>query len=487
MTLSVSRIVNVTVNLSPLAAQERDFGASLIVGSSGVIPMSQRIRLYNDIDDIATDYGTTAPEYAAAVLHFGQVPQPSELYLGQWAKTSTKGALIGAPLTLTEQALANFTAITAGAVNLNIDGAAANITAVNLSGAANLNAVAALLTAAWTTHGVVTWNPVTGSFTLASNTTGVTSAVTVATDTPLAALLNFRAVDGPTVVAGFAAETPLVALTALADVSGAWYSVNFADASLTPSQHVANAAFIEASGLSRMYGYTTQDAQELVPGETTSVGYQMKQLGYDRTYGQYSSTNPYAAVSLFGRASTVDFDGANTTITLKFKNEPGIVAENLSATQANALEANDLNVFVAYQNATSIIEQGTMASGAYFDEIHGLAWLQDRIQNDVYNALRSNPKIPQTNAGVNQIVGTINAACAQGAVNGLIAPGVWNATGFGNLNEGDTLTTGYYVYAPDIATQSQADREARKCVPIQVAVKLAGAIHSVTINVNVNR
>lgn len=487
MSLSVSRIVNVTVNLSPLAAQERDFGASLIIGSSGIIPMTERIRLYNDIESVAADFGTSAPEYAAAALHFNQTPQPSELYIGQWAKTATAGALIGAPLTVAEQAIANFQAITSGAVNLNIDGVAANITAVNLSGAANLNAVAALLTTAWTTKGTVTWNPTTASFTLKSNTTGTSSTVTVASDTPLGALLNFRASDGPTVVPGFAAETPLVALTALADKSGAWYSANFADASLTPSQHVANAGFIEASGISRMYGVTSQDAQELVPGQTTSVGYQLAQLGYERTYWQYSSTNPYAAVSMFARASTVNFDGSNTTITLKFKNEPGIVPENLSATQANAIEANNGNVFVAYNNDTSILEQGTMASGAYFDEIHGLAWLQNAIQTAVYNVLVSNPKVPQTDAGVNQLVTAVNAQCAQGVTNGLIAPGVWTLTGFGGLNQGDTLSSGYYTYAPPIATQSQADREARKAPPIQCAVKLAGAIHSVTINVNVNR
>ncbi|MCT9017190.1 DUF3383 domain-containing protein, partial [Cupriavidus gilardii] len=46
---------------------------------------------------------------------------------------------------------------------------------------------------------------------------------------------------------------------------------------------------------------------------------------------------------------------------------------------------------------------------------------------------------------------------------------------------------GYYVYAPPIALQSQADREARKSVSFQVAAKEAGAIHTVDILVNVNR
>jgi hypothetical protein len=38
-----------------------------------------------------------------------------------------------------------------------------------------------------------------------------------------------------------------------------------------------------------------------------------------------------------------------------------------------------------------------------------------------------------------------------------------------------------------MALQAQADREARKSPPIQIALKLAGAVHTVDIIVNVNR
>lgn len=490
MTLSIARIISVTVSLSRLAAQTRNFGVGLIIGSTGVINLSERLRLYNAIDDVATDFGTSAPEYQAAALYFNQSPQPDTLYIGEWAKTAVAGRLIGAPLTLAEQAIANFTAITAGAMTVTIDGTAVPLTAVNLSAAANLNAVAGIISTALTTHGTCTWNPNIAGFTIVSSTTGATSTVAAVPDTPLAALLNLRAVDGPTAVAGAAAETPVAALAALADKSSAWYASIFADSTLTPAQHVANAQFIEGSSLARMYGVTTMDPQELVTGQTTSIGYQLAQLGYDRTFSQYSSTNPYAVVSMFGRAATVDFTGSNTTITLKFKNEPGIVAENLSASQAAALEnngGNNVNVFAAYENGTSILEQGTMASGAFFDEIHGLAWLQNATQTAVLNALLTNPKIPQTNAGMTTLITVVNQQLSQGVTNGLIAPGVWTLQGFGSLNEGDTLTSGYYTYAPDIASQSQADREARKAVPMQSAIKLAGAIHSATLNINVNR
>lgn len=487
MTLSIDRIVDVTVTLQPLSAQVRDFGASLIIGSSPIIPLNERIRLYNSIGDVAADFGVNQPEYQAAALFFNQSPQPSELRIGRWVEAAAAGQLLGAPLTVAQQALSNFIGITAGALNLNIDGAAVNLTNVNLSGAANLNAVAGIITTALTTHGTAVWNAATGQFVITSSTTGASSSVAASTDTPLGAALKVRAADNPTSVAGAAAESALAAVQALANVSADWYSAAFADTSLAPADHVAIAGFIEAASPARLYGYTTQDPQELVPSQTTSVGYQLKQLGYNHTFGQYSSTQPYAVVSILGRMSTVDFTGSNTTITLKFKNEPGIVAENLSATQANALEGNNVNVFAAYNNSTSILEQGVVASGNFIDEIHGLAWLQNAVQTAVYNELRNSPKVPQTDAGVNQLVNAVNATFAQGVTNGLIAPGQWNLPGFGKLNEGDYLTNGYYTYAPPISSQSQSDRDARKAPPIQCAIKLAGAIHSATVNINVNK
>jgi hypothetical protein len=52
---------------------------------------------------------------------------------------------------------------------------------------------------------------------------------------------------------------------------------------------------------------------------------------------------------------------------------------------------------------------------------------------------------------------------------------------------GQTLSKGYYVYAPSVASQSAAARAARQAPVIQAAVKLAGAIHSVNVLVNVNQ
>ncbi|ENE2373188.1 DUF3383 family protein, partial [Klebsiella aerogenes] len=54
-------------------------------------------------------------------------------------------------------------------------------------------------------------------------------------------------------------------------------------------------------------------------------------------------------------------------------------------------------------------------------------------------------------------------------------------------NTGDMLTKGYYTWAENVDDQLQVDREARKGVPIQVAGKLAGAVHYGSVAITVVR
>ncbi|AQV80132.1 DUF3383 family protein [Escherichia coli] len=377
--LPVSNVVNVDVIMSPVAATGRNFGALLILGTSTVIPVTERIRQYSAIEDIGDDFGVDSPEYEAATIFFSQSPKPTLVYIGRWAKT------------LAEEE--------AGAV-----------------------------------------------------------------------------------------ETLLQAVNACLQYTN-WYGLAIADsADLVEADVISVAAAIEASSLSRILAVTTADVNVLVAGNTDNIGYKLKAAGYARTFWQYSSSSKYAAISAFGRAFTVNFTGSNTTITLKFKTEPGITYETLTTAQAAAIDAINGNVYVYYANDTAIIQQGVMANGDFFDERHGLDWLQNYVQTNLYNLLyTSATKIPQTDAGVTRLMTNVEASLDQAVNNGLIAPGVWNGGPIGQIESGDTLTKGYYVYADAVANQAQSDREARKSPVIQAAIKLAGAIHYGDVQINVVR
>jgi hypothetical protein len=606
--LDVSDIVSAVINIAPTAIPYSNFGTMLILGSSNVIDLNERVRQYANIIQVGNDFGNTSPEYYGALRYFSQTPQPNLLFIGRWAQSATNAILHGAILTPTQQLLANFTAINAGAFYIKIDGVPANITGLNFSGATTLPGVAAIIQTAIRaigtggyTNATVVWNSGNKRFDIISGTTGALSSLSYgkaptalgsitlsgqpsAADTitlngtvvtfvtslttgnqvligasAAATLTNLRTflaasadtqlvlfsynsdgvskiyleavapgvggnsltlaksgtnivISGATLtggtatdstgtlgltaasgaatpVGGSAIESALTAVQACANVSSQWYALHLVP--LTPAvdaDHIAIGSYILASSRSRIYGVTIQNTACLDPTQTSDLASALQSFNNKRVFWQYSSQDAYAAISLFGRAATVNFDASLSAITLMFKQEPGEIAESLTESQYAALKAKGGNVFVNINNGAKIIMPGQMSNGFFIDEVHNLDWFQNAVQTDVFNLLyQSTTKVPQTDDGAHLVVNVINDTCQRAINNGVAAPGKWNASGFGQLVQGQVLTAGFYVYCPPMATQSQADRETRVLPPIQIALKLAGAVHNVPIIINVNR
>ncbi len=492
--LPVSRLVNVSVNLSPSAAQSQNLSSLLIMGASTVIDTVERVRSYDTLSAVAADFGTTAKEYLAALLWFQQTPQPTQLYIGRWARYSTYGKVVCAPLSTAQQAIAAWNAVTSGGFTMSKNGAAAtNITGLNFSAAANLSAVAAIIQAS-TTNITCVWNASLQRFEIASTTTGTSSSISFLTapgsGTDVAAMLKGRSTDsGAYLVTGMLGETAAAAVAEMDDRFGqTWYGLVFTETDMLDSEHLAVASYVEAANTKHFYGITTQQAGVLVAATTSDLASQLKAVAYKKTMVQYSSTSPYAVVSAMARILTTEYTGNATVITLMYKQEPGVVAETLAASQVDALAAKNCNVFVSYQNNTNILQNGVTCSGLFVDIVTGTDWLGIAMQTALYNVLYTSPtKIPQTDQGVHILCTTVESVCNQAVINGLLAPGVWQSAGFGTLKQNDYLPKGFYVYAARVDSQSQEDRSARRAPPIQVAAKLAGAVHEVSVSVVVNQ
>jgi Protein of unknown function (DUF3383) len=489
--LPVSRIVNVAVVLTPAGAQAQSLSNLLLLGTSTIIDTLERNRRYSTLTEVATDFGTNAEEYKAAALWFEQVPQPTEIIVGRWVNTAAAGGLRGGTLSAAPS-LTVWNAITNGGFKYSKDGAAeVNVTGLNFTAAANLNAVAAIIQAALVGVTCV-WNATYGRFEFASTTLGPTSSVAFlnapTAGTNIAPTLGASTgFSGAYLFVGQAAETAVAAVTAFDQTLGQqWYAVVVPSA--VNADHLAISAFVAGTNTKHIYGVTTQEAGVLVAVTTTDIASQLKALAQRRALVQYSSSNPYAVVSALARILTTDYTANSTVITLKFKQEPGIAAEALNSVQVAALQNKNCNVFVAYNNDTAIFEQGVMSDGTFVDIVTGTDWLATDLQRSLYNLLYTSPtKIPQTDQGQQLLLTTCEAICQQGVINGLLAPGVWNSSGFGILKQGDYLPKGFYVYSALVATQNPADRAARRAIPIQIAAKLAGAIHDVNVTVSVNQ
>ena len=607
--LPLQEVVNVQVNLSPMAAQMRNFGAMMGVGPSDVIDVNERIREYTSLTAVANDFGTAAPEYQAAALHFGQSPQPSIYYIGRFAQVATSATLRCGVLAPAQQAVTNFNTITDGGFYVMLDGIPYAIQGINMAGGTttNLNGVATAIETALNSvypgGGVtVQWQAPDQQFVIESGSTGSTSTISYlalptavgnfnytgqmtgsnsinvngdsweyTTGTPsgmqiavgttlpgtlqntvnalnesqsantkkmiyvtdgvayvyciaavpggtgdgltIAATGSNVAASGTNLVGGDAVdlsvlingneataeapangidpETPLACIELLDDLAGGlWYGAYFA-ADLAVADHTAVAGYIQGSPWSHVYGITTNDPQLFNAGSTTDVAASLQTLQYFRSFVQFSSDTDYAVASAFARCATINFSAQNSTLTLKFKQMIGVNGEYMTSSQQAILEGKNANVFVYYNVGLAkqaIEEQGVMSNGYFFDEVQNCDWLQNYIQINVWNVLYQSPtKVPQTDPGISQLVNAVNFSMNMAVYNGMCAPGQWNVAGFGQLNQGDYLTLGYYTWVIPVRQQDQADREARKAPPIQVAAKLAGAVHFAYVIVTVNR
>jgi hypothetical protein len=498
-TLPVSRLVNVTVNLTPTGSQFPNLSTCLVLGTSTVIDVTSRMRSYSTLAAVATDFGSTAEEYLSAVAWFGQSPQPTSLNIGRWAKTASAGQLIGGSLTAANSLLSAWTGITTGAFKIAADGGSATgVSLLNFSAQTNFNGIASVIQtgirALAGAFALVTcvYNATYNNFVITSGTTGASSTVSFLTaptsGVDISAMMSgLSTSSGAYTANGIVPESALAAVTLFDNqFAGQWYGLFIPSA--VDTDHTAIASYIEGAITPHFYWINTQETQVLATGDTTHIGYLLQQLAVTHTAWQYSSTSLYAIMSAASRILTTNWAAQNSTITLMYKTEPGITAETLTTTQVNALEGYNGNVFINYANATAIFEMGITPSGQFIDTVIGIDWLRSSIQTNCYNVLyTSTTKVPQTDAGMNSLASAMSASCNQGVVNGLLAPGVWNAAGFGTLTQGQWLDKGYYIYAPPIASQSSVARAARQSVAFQIAAKLAGAIQLVNISVLVNQ
>jgi hypothetical protein len=489
MSLPVEQVVDVEILLSAPAPTARGFGTKLIVGKATVLPLWQRVKEYADLDEVVADFISSTEEYKAAAIHFGQNPKPDILKIGRQFLAAQAGSLRGG---VASAVVADYTGISDGIFDITIDGTNRVIDGVDFSAATTMaNVATAIQTrlAAALASTTCVWNATLTKFIITSPTTGVTSIVLPAvagtgTGDDISELIAMTVDTGAVSVNGIAIETMTAAWDASRIFDPDFYFIG-TTAAMSTQDKKDTAAWAEAHVV--QYGYTTNDANALVTNDTGNLGYFFKNLTYRRTIGMYSGGSPYAIESATARASVVDFDQPNSTITLNGKQLPGVAVDDLTSAQAAALRTYNLNFYTRFGDF-AMFSDGRMADGAFQDELHLLDWFQSGLQNAIFSLLVTTPtKIPQTDLGAAMIIQACNAFAATARSNGGVAPGKWIGQPFGELKQNDYMPTGYYFSAGRVEDMSAADKAARKSPPITGAIILAGAIHTVSVQVTVQR
>ncbi len=186
------------------------------------------------------------------------------------------------------------------------------------------------------------------------------------------------------------------------------------------------------------------------------------------------------------RLHTVNFNNENSAITLNLKELKGITAEDYSQTEINKAKKVGLDLYTNFGDLPKLLTSG---ANGWADNVYNIIAIKNYIQTDVFNLLgATGTKLAQIKRDVNKIVDTIEKTLILFRKANVIAPNTWTSSDdFGDplLFRRSILTNGYFIYSQPLSEQSIDDRTARKSPEINVALKLAGAVHSVDITLSI--
>ena len=246
--------------------------------------------------------------------------------------------------------------------------------------------------------------------------------------------------------------------------SSAWYCL-YTLYNSNAYVHAAN-AWIEAQSL--IYVVDVCDSASITAvvtgGDTLDV---MHSNAYDRSLGEYHpSPASMLGAALMGAVLPLD-PGSETWA---FKSLAGVVPVQLTATHRVNLRAKNANTYEAITPDANATWDGKTAGGEYLDTVRGLDSLKDDASKSLLEALLANPKIPYTDPGV-----IILASELEGAMQRAVDADILAAA------------PAPVVTIPKVASQSSANRAARKFVGLKASGTLAGAVQDIAVSIIVTQ
>ena len=482
--LPLSDIVRIDVNLAPMPAMRRGFNIGLIIGQSGIIPRDERVRLYSSLESMAGDgFNETMPEYIAARYYFSQRQRPQRVAIGAYYPNHGYGGFSVLNAACQPKDEKDNTYRNKYEIYPDYGTDEGYSLLYKKQDSADLPAYGDELDKSW--------KPLTdtikgkhGDYVAICEINDETREVKSVALTQLGNSDDLTPNLPP-------AESITSMLRAARAANTSWYLFTVLDAS---SQDILSAAQWCESAKPESVHFFTTDEDKALRGATDGIFSQLRLRSFMRSMGQYSIT-PYAVCGIMGWAMGSNTRLSDSAFTLKHVAVVGIPPDDISETQMHFIIRQNGNFYVArgfdfeYQG----FEDGRMANGVWFDEVLNLDMLVNDMQLAILERLASRPKVPQTEHGVNQIKMAMEPSLRRARMIGFIAPGQWNGPGiktqpdYWPLQTGDMLETGYLILSEPVNQQSPADRARRLAPPIYVAIKLAGAIHTVHVRVDVDR
>ena len=205
----------------------------------------------------------------------------------------------------------------------------------------------------------------------------------------------------------------------------------------------------------------------------------------------YSGSDPGARIAMgayMSRLMSTDFAQSSSTSTMQMKDLIGIAPDPLiSQSYLTAAATLGVDCYATIAGLPKVFSSG---ANDFSDNVYNQNAFVFDLEVALFNSLATTSnKIPQTEPGMAILKDSVKAVCEKYVTNGFLAPGQWNSAttiGIPAVMRRNISDVGYYVYSEPVNQQNEADRAQRIAPPLSVAIKYAGAVHSVNCVVNVN-
>lgn len=514
MSADISNVINVQLMAEGSLALADNMNVVAIMTSqlvAGKLDSANRYQIYKDSASVVNDFGSSSAIASYASVFFATQPNPigtgGYLVAGYWRSATETVAATHAILTggYVDQStmMSSIQQVTAGTMSITVDGVVKSLASLNFQTCAVPNDVATIVQTALSTSAIVSFDSINSSFIIKSATTGLvtpaTSTITVATPTTgifVGNILGISAGSGASVVQGadaasLSSETKVAAMTALkalVNIKGAMFIDQPIDADIwaAPASPVVPNLSTWAQANNVLMYDVFSSANNLLT-VTANIAWMIKLSGLTNYRMLYSASgNRSMAASYMARVHTVDFNAERSALTMHLK-QLSVPAENYTQTQITQAQTVGLDIYTTIKNTPVILTSG---ANDYVDNRYNLMSFVDVIGTDLYNLLKqTSTKIPQTQRGINQLLDQCERTTRRFVRAEVFAAGTWDSPNFfGDWNtfSQNILDNGFYCLAGKLSDQSPTDRAARKSPVLQLAVKNAGAVHSINTVINFN-
>lgn len=379
------------------------------------------------------------------------------------------------------------TGVTSVAVLARIGGTTGGVGTYQIAGSPQ-----AVASESMTTQGIpvaVTFDSVSGAFTIASGLTGVGSTIGFATGTAAAPLLLTSA-TGAVTSQGAAPAVPATFMNALVANNSNWatFMTTF-DPDNGSGSAVKQAFAAWKNSQNNRFAYVCFDldaSPTTAMPATGSLGYILSNnndsgtclLEGDPAQGWNLNYGVALAAMVCGSAASIDFTQTNGRITFAFKQQPGMLATTANQTIAHNLggvpqvansRGNGYSFYGAYgtANANFTWLQRGFVTGPFLwlDSYINQIWLNNAFQVDLLVLQKNSLSIPYDIAGYALMETALSDTIVQALNFGIFAPGTISASQAAAVNQAAganiaaTLQTqGYYLQVLPAAPTARSQR-----------------------------